>query len=579
MKIKWMNTALVGLFVASALLSACSPQAGTPVVTAAQPAPQGTPVAEVQPTAQPTQAAEKSVTIAFAGDPATLNPLYATVWTEQCALDLMFLPLWTLDDQGKYYPELAEEVPTQENGGVIIGSNTMTVTIKLRKDANWSDGGPVTADDAVFTYNMIMDPKNTVGSRYPYDTYVSGMKAVDEKTLQIYLNSIYVDWVTSIFSRLSRVIPRHVLEPVFIKDGTLDAAAFNRLPSVVNGQYTISEFEAGSHLTFVANDHYWRGRPRLDKIIWRILPDRAAVLAALGSDQTDIGTYILGSEIPQIKKMGSMEIFTSPNGYILNLFLNVSPKTASPGMEDVNVRKAIILSIDRQLIINQIFYGAYEVPSTYWHATVYDNPNLKPYPYDPAQAKTLLDQAGWKLNSQGIREKDGKELILRYVYISGDQNNDTMAVSIQQMLADVGIKVDLLPNSQSVLWASFADGGPMANGKFDLSHFSDGMWYFPSPDTSYFICSQIPTADSPDGYNWYGICDPELDRLFALQATEVDQQKRIQIFHQIGQIMYDKVYIIPLRNDPDIWAVNQRVTNLKFAGPNPLAFAYLWDVK
>ena len=533
-----------------------------------------------QPQDIPSKASSNNViTISFVtGDPASLNPIYATTWGEETVFDLIYLPLWNIDDQGSYHMELAEELPSLANSG--ISPDGKTITIKFRENATWSDGQPVTADDAVFTYNMIMADKNTVSSRYPYDTYIESIRAVNEKTLEIKLNSVWVDWPVSLFNGLTRILPKHILQPVFDKDSTLDNAAYNRLPTIVNGPFTITEFEPGSHITFLANDKYWRGRPKLDKIFFRLSEDRAAQLAALASGQSDIGTYIIGSEFSDIKKMGNMDTTTSPNGLIQTLFLNIDPKSAHPALTNPDVRRAMALAIDRQLIIDKLFYGVYKVPVSFWNGTVYDNPELKPYAFNLSEAKQLLDKAGWvDTNGDGIREKDGRDLSLRYVYISGDEVTNSMVVTIQQMLADVGIKVELLPNTQEVLWASYADNGPLSHGEYDITHWVDGMYYFPSPDTSYFLCGQIPTTEKPDGYNWFGICNPQLEDLFAKQSIEIDQQKRINDFRQIAKIMYDETYIIPIRNDDDIYAVNNRLKNIRFSGADPFMFVYEWEIK
>jgi len=556
------------------------PVAPPPAETAAPPEPTQEPTA-VPPTTEPPQepAKDKVVTMTFTGgDPESLNPIYAYSWTAECIFDLNLMSLWNIDADGKYVMDLAEELPTVENGG--LSQDGLVITYKLRKDAVWSDDTPVTADDAVFTYEMIMNDGNSSYSRYPWDTYVESVTAVDAHTLQIKLTGPYADWSTSLFTGISRVIPKHILEPVFQAEKTLDNAEWNRLPSVSNGPFIVTEFEPSSHLTFEANPKYWRGRPKLDKIFMRLSEDRAAQLASLASGESDIGTYIIGSEVPEIEKMGNVGIQTYPNGYQVALFLNVDPKTTNPGMTDPMVRRAIISAIDRDLINKELYHGLYEIPATYWHGTVYDNPDLKPYPYDKEAAKKLLDDAGWvDSDGNGFRDKGGVELALRYVYIGGDETGDTMVASIQQMLGDVGIKVELLPNTYEVLWASYDEDGPMAHGLYEMTHFSDGLWYFPSPDTSYFLCDQIPSTENPYGYNWYGVCDAKLDELFKAQAVELDPQKRIAMFHEIGKIMYDQVYLIPLHTDPDVWAINDRLTDVRFSGADPLMFAYEWDVK
>jgi len=564
-KCSWLVLSV--LVTAGVAVSSCGPQ---------PPAPAQEPVAPTgAPEASPS--APKEATFSLTSNPESMNPLYASTWYTECVFDLILLPLWNIDDQGQYQVELAKELPTLENGGVT--ADGLTITLKFRDDANWSDGTPVTADDAVFTYDMIMADGNGVFSRYPYDTYVESMTAMDAKTLQIKLSGAYADWSTNFFTGVSRVIPKHVLQPVFEAEGTLDNADWNRTAEVVNGPFTLKEFVSDDHLTLAANEGYWRGRPKLDTLFIRIFADDAAQLAALQSGQSDIGSYIVGDQIPTLEDTGMFEILTSANGYIVTVFMNIDPKTAHPAMTDPNVRRALAMAIDRKLIIDQIYNGIYTIPATYWDDTAYDNPDLEPYPFAPEGAKALLDEAGWKVGSDGVREKDGTQLALRYVYISGDDTTDTMIVTFQQMLADVGVKLDIIQNTQEVLWASYGDNGELALGNYDLTQWSDGMWYFPSPSTSYFLCSERPSADYPTGYNWFGICDPALEELWAVADIEVDPKKRIDDYHQIGKIMYDQTYLIPIRSDPDVWAVNTRLKDVTFSGVDPLMFAYQWDVK
>jgi peptide/nickel transport system substrate-binding protein len=349
---------------------------------------------------------------------------------------------------------------------------------------------------------------------------------------------------------------------------------------VGNGPFRVTEFVPGSHLTLAANDQYWRGRPKLDKIFMRLTQDRDVQMAALASGESDIGTYMIGAEVPEIEAMGNLQIMVSNNGYQVLIFENIDPKTAHPAMTDINVRKAIVMAIDRGWINKNLYHGLYEIPATYWHGSDYDDPDLKPYPFDPVGARKLLDEAGWVDNDgDGVRQKNGKDLVLRYAYINGEKVTDAMVVDIQKMLAEVGIKMDIFTYTPEVLWATYADQGPLALGQYDLTHWSDGLWYYPSPETSYFLCSQIPSTKNPDGYNWFGICLPVLDDLFARQAVELNHDRRVQIMRQIGKIMHDQVLIIPLHSDPDVWAVNNRLANVRFSGVDPLMFAYEWDVK
>src|SRR5512140_3641157 len=184
-KCTWIVLSL--LIAASIALTGCGPQPQAPAAPTTV-APTAAPVATQPP--EPKQA-----TLSLTSNPESMNPLYASTWYTEVVFDMILMPLWNIDDQGQHQMELAEELPTLQNGGV--SADGTEITLKLRKDANWSDGTPVTADDVVFTYDMIMSDKNGVFSRYPYDTYVSSITAVDPKTVKIVLSSPYADWSTS----------------------------------------------------------------------------------------------------------------------------------------------------------------------------------------------------------------------------------------------------------------------------------------------------------------------------------------------------------------------------------------------
>jgi peptide/nickel transport system substrate-binding protein len=471
---------------------------------------------------------------------------------------------------------MAAEFPTVENGGV--SEDGLTLTIKLRPDAKWSDGEPVTAHDFVFTYEMIMDEANTFITRYPYDTYIESVAALDDHTLQIVLTEPYVPWAVGFFSQL-QILPKHVLEPVYDAEGTIDDAEWNRNPTVGNGSFILKEWEAASHLIFEANPSYWRGRPTLDQIFIRIVPDDEAQMAAIKAGDTDIGVFLSAANKPDIDALEDVEMVAVPSGYMECWFFNLDPKTAHLAIQDVRVRRAIVMAVDRQQIIDELFYGLYEIPRTYWYDNAdYNDPTLEPMPYDPEGAKALLEEAGWvDANGDGVRDKEGVELVLRYSTTAGNELREATQVVVQQMLAEVGIKAEIVNYSYDTIWNSYGDDGPIATGQYDISQWSDGAYDYPDPNTPYYLCDQFPSDENPDGLNWFG-CVPELDELFKKQAVTADVKERIQIFHEIARIMQDQVVWMGLRTDPDLWSVHTRLKNVRFGGADAFWNAYEWDV-
>jgi peptide/nickel transport system substrate-binding protein len=456
----------------------------------------------------------------------------------------------------------------------------MVLTIKLNQKAMWSDGVPVTAHDYVFEYEMTMDDGNIgVASRYPYDPYVDSFVALDDYTIQICLNDVYVAWAVG-FNLFP--LPKHILGPIYEAEGSIDDAEWNWNPTVGTGPFILTEWASASHLAFEANPNYWRGAPKLDKLFIRIVPDDEAQMAALETGDADIGVYLTADDKPVIDAMGNIELVQNPSGWVESWFFNLISEELGeanglqPGhiaLQDKRVRQAIAMGMNRQLIIDELFFGLYEIPGTLWYDSPYANPDIEPWPYDPEAAKALLDEAGWiDSNGDGTRDKDGVELVIQYSTTAGNENREATGVLAQQMLSEIGIGVEILNYSYDVIWNSFGDGGPVALGQYDIAEWSMAPWDAPDPNTGDWLCDEIPSDEYPAGGNWQGVCIEELDELFTEQVVTLDDQARIQMFHRIGEIMHDELFWMPMRKDPDFWALNKRLQNVNFSGASISGF-------
>jgi peptide/nickel transport system substrate-binding protein len=505
--------------------------------------------------------------------------MYTQMWFAGIVMDASLATgLLAFNEKNEPLPWIAKEIPTKENGG--ISADGKTLTYKLREDAKWSDGEPITADDYVFTWQMIMSDKNKVQTRAPFDPYVDKVEAKDAHTLVVTFKDPYPGWQTWIFTvvKLTNAIPKHILEPVFQKEGTLDNAEWNRNPTVGAGPFVFKEWQSGSHLIFTANPNFWLGKPKVDQLFFKIVPDDAAQIAAIKAGDTDIGTFISASDVPELQKISTIDVVKEQNGYRESWFFNLSARKdktkGHPALQDVNVRRAVVMAVDRDKIVQE--FNLAPPPLTYWDGSPFGNPDLKPIPYDPEGAKKLLDDAGWKVGADGIRAKGGVKLKLRYITTDKEVRKNTQVV-VQQMLKQVGIDTELINNTGDVIFQSYDQGGPVATGQYDIAEWSDGA--FPDPDTAYWLCSEIPSEAYPSGVNQWFICDEELDKLFKQEATTVDVQARIQIFQQIGKLIQDKVYWISLWDDPDLYTVSKKLSNIKFSGATPFWDSFEWDIK
>jgi peptide/nickel transport system substrate-binding protein len=584
-KKNWLfSIVLLLALILAACAPAASPQTQAPEATqppaVAQPTEAIQPTEAMQPTepppaAQPSetpaQAERKVATFIWTQEFDSLNPYYTNMWFSGITQQLWDSWAWDFDDENNPLPVLVTEIPSTDNGG--ISADGTVITMHLRDDIKWSDGEPLTSADFKFTYDMVTNPANAVTSVTPYDLLAS-LETPDDRTVVMTFKEPYAPWLGALWHGL---LPQHVLQTVFDADGTIDNADWNRKPTVGAGPYVFAEWESGSYARFVANDNYWGPKPKIDEIFFRFVPDDASQVAALKTGDGDLGTFISYADIPALKDAG-VQIFTVFSGYNEGWYMYLDPKNGHPALQDVNVRKAIAMAFDRQKINDDLLLGLTKPAVTYWDNTPYADPSLTAYPFDPEQAKKLLDDAGWvDSNGDGVRDKDGVDLELTYGTTTREIRQDTQAVA-QQQLADVGVKLDLSNYDSDIFFSGYAEGGPAATGQLDIMEWSDTT-QFPDPEVAYWLCSEIPSADSPSGTNWQAICDPELDQLFQQEAKQVDFAARQQTFYKISKMIFDKVYWLGLWQDPDIWAVGSRLQNVKISGATPFFNIAEWDLK
>lgn len=542
MKRNWLYTATAILVSAVFLLSACGPSGG---------------------------GEKKVVTFIFTQEPETLNLHYTNMYFSSILQQLWNHWAWEYDENNAPYPVLLTEMPSMENGG--ISSDGTVLTLSLRDDITWSDGQAITAEDFVFTWEMAVAPTNTVATAYPYSEAVS-VEAPDPQTVVVTFAEPFAPWLYFFHG----LLPKHVLQPVFDAEGTIDNAEWNNAPTVGSGPFVFAEWESGSYLRFVKNEEYWGEPAKVDEIFVRIVPDDASQIAAITSGEGDIGIFIAYPDIPTLEDAG-VNVIKVFSGYNEGWYLNLG-ENGHPALQDVRVRQALAYGTDRFVISEDLLLGKTVPAATFWDGSPWADPDLEPYPYDPKMANDLLDDAGWiDSNGNGTRDKDGVELVLRYVSSTREIRLDTQAV-IQQQLAQVGIGVDLYNYETDILFGSYGDGGPVAIGNYDIAQWSDLPGAFPDPDTAYWLCEEIPSDEAPQGVNWQYICDEELQDLFELQKTQMSFDDRVATFHQISTIMFEKVYWLGIWQDPDIWAVSSRLSDVKISGVTPFFNIAEWDI-
>jgi peptide/nickel transport system substrate-binding protein len=507
--------------VALALAAAAALAACTKVETAPGPLPAGNPWTK-----------HGVLRIAGLSEPDSLNPV---VGNQQIDTDLsMFWAgyLFNWSDRNEFVPELATEIPTLENGG--ISKDGKTITYHLRRGVKWHDGAPFGAGDIIFTYRAIMNPRNNIPSRSGYDL-IAALEKRDDATLVVHLKKPWAPFVSSFFTMSSTpypILPEHVLG----KEPNINRVAFNTQP-VGTGPFIIDRWERGSKIVFRANPSYWRGKPKLERIEYETVPDENTILTEIRTHEADLQFNAATAQYPMLTGIEGVKVtltpFTSYNQIAFNL--------RNPILSDVRVRRALAYATDSGALIAKVAHGVAmpadsDQPPFLWA----HNERLKPYAHDPAAARALLDQAGWRPGPGGVRVKDGKRLTLTLASATGSATGKAVAVLLQSWWRDVGVDLQIKYYQTALYFATAGAGGIIQNGKYDVALFSWINGVDPD-DSTQFMCDQFPPAGQNTNY-W---CNPEVDRAEAVALSSNDRTVRKKAYDRIQELMVEDVPFIP----------------------------------
>jgi peptide/nickel transport system substrate-binding protein len=494
----------------------------------------------------------------LAADPTNLNPLFLhqdASSVEQQVARLAFEPFIDLDASGRMIPELITRIPSIANGDV--STDGRTIVYHLRPQVRWTDGVAVTADDVLWTLHAILDPNNPVPSHEGYDL-IDRAYAKDAHTVVFHLKHAWAPAVTTFFSygfRPQFVLPKHVLE----KQAPLAQAPFNAAPTVGDGPYMFVSWQRGEKLVYRANPHYWRGAPKLARLDIRVIPDPQTNLVMLRSGGLD---WNLIAPVQQAALSNAKDIAFKdvPTAVVAGLVLNLSHAP----LDDVRVRRALAMAVDRGGISKKITLGHYPVtdviqPQFSW---AYDA-SVKEPAYDTQAADALLDSAGWRRGEDGMRRKNGHELSLVYVQFPESMTGVRVATAVQAMLRQRGIAVELKSVSNAQLFLPSSRGGTLASGQFDMAYVPFTMGSDPD-DSSVLACGGAS--------NYMRYCNKEVDALEKQALKAPSQQQRKALYSRIEHLVARDVPILYLFNADYIYAYRKQ---LRGFGPN--AFLPTWN--
>ncbi|MFZ5857540.1 MAG: peptide ABC transporter substrate-binding protein [Chloroflexota bacterium] len=506
-----------------------------------------------QPTPGETQSAEPStIVIVIAEEPPSFNPAITDAGFDSLVMELVMLGLADVDPDGNVFPELAAELPTVENGGVVMDeeAGTMSVTWKMRQDVQWADGTPVTADDAIFTFEAIQDPET--GTWIAGIDYIDSVEKVDDYTFTINYNAIYPGYLTQLGGEQVVIWPAHYCDP----EQGFSSWDCSRQP-LSNGPYVLQEWVAGDHLTFVKNENYFvDGKPSIDRIIVRVVPDREVRKTMLIKGDADLDMWSTEPMIADLANEPNVKVDPSPTSrWVMRIFFNLAAKgttdpvaTPHPVLSDVRVRRAIRMAIDVDTLSKEFFLGYAKPVWTEFFREPYTCNNIPRPKFDPEAAAALLEEAGWTdTDSDGVREchgcgtaEEGYKMEMEFItYAEYGESLELTQQLIAEMLGKIGIKLNLTVVEGSVLWAATTDGGIEQSGNFDMDIWDDG--YSGIDPTDFLWSYYYSEAATPDyGYNYGRWMNEDFDALLD-SAYTLDESARKEAFCQMAEIMEEEL--------------------------------------
>ena len=455
-------------------------------------------------------------------------------------------------------------------------------TIKIKDGMKWSDGQPIVADDVIYPYEVIGN-KDYTGVRYSDErakivgmeeykagkaSTISGIKKVDDKTVEISFKEIGQGIFTGGNGLLIYAMPKHYLKDVPIKD--LEKSEKVRTKLVVAGPYTISSIVPGESIELKANPNYFRGKPKTEKVTVQVVNSQT-ITAAMKSGKYDLvfdiptELYKIYKDFDNIETLGRQELYYSYLGFKMGKYDKAKGENVvnpNAKMADLKLRQALAYGLDINQMVKAFYDGLREkatssVPPVFGK---YYPKDLAGFPYDPEKAKKLLDEAGYKdVNGDGYREdKNGKPFEIKIAAMSGGDIAEPLVQFYIQQWKEIGIK-GVLATGRLIEFNSFYDKVEADDPEIDVYFAAWGVGTNLSP---------FETAGRKSMFNYTRFASEENDKLMAEVAspkTLTDPNYKPEAYKKWQEYFINQAVEVPLTYRYQLYPVNKRVKNFDVA--------------
>jgi peptide/nickel transport system substrate-binding protein len=491
-------------------------------------------------------------------DVSSLNPFIATTGNSTPLSELTMAEFTRFDAAGNPIPDLVTVVPTKANHG--ISADGLTVTWHLRHGVRWSDGAPFDARDVTYTVRVASDPNNNIAVRDPW-TRLRGVDAPDRYTIVFHFKAPYALFIEDYFSTLSSgcILPEHVLGPGTV----INDAPYNALPIGI-GPFRFTAYHRGDRVEMEANPYYWRGKPKLRQIVYKIIPDVNTLLTQLETGELELGDTLEGTVAIRAQALPGMAHTSRLSDYLAGIFFDIGHGAVA----DRAVREALSLATNRQLVLDKVSLGIGVLTESVVPRTSVDATNLPIPRYDPARAAQLLDAAGWRRGSGGMRSKNGVPLTVDFAIPAGYAPSATLAAIVHDDWTALGVAVTIHVWSDPQFFAPFSEGGVLQTGKFDAANFSQSVGPLFANINGVYDCASIP----PNGFNVFRYCDHAVDALNDRYLHSFDPRERMRLAREFQRRIDADLPAIVLYERTFLAVYDARLT-----GYHPNRFSYWGD--
>lgn len=477
---------------------------------------------------------------AITDDPVSLNGIYANDGASVAVLSYIFNPLtlggenWGTEITG----DLAESWEVSDDG--------LTWTFKLHEGVLWHDGVELTAEDVVYTFTTIQTSEEDIAPFRP--RFMEGdipiqFEAVDTYTVVARLSTPRASFFTDISVP---IVPKHALEGQNLREGP-----FNRAP-IGTGPFRIVEWNTAESIVLEANPDYFKGAPCIDRLIFRIIPDDQTQVSALQTGEIDFLPNIPGASVPVFEANPEFQVSVAEQDSLFQMFFNL----ANPKFQDVRVRQALMMAIDRQAVVDVARQGYGVVHNSHFDHVVpfYEQDKLGGYDYDPAAAGALLDEVGiTDSDGDGIRDVNGEPWVITIkTFAGGFRDYSTYAVVVQSFWSDLGIQVELELGDLSTLVAEIYQER-VVDKPFEV-HTSGWSVIGPEPN-SYANFYEWTDALGPNIPNYR---NEEVNALFEQARQISDFDERMAVYEQVEAILWAELPTLPLYRNTEPAVLSSR---------------------